>query len=133
MKYPNKAWTEERRAKVLLSRSRSLPDRLAKFQIVRGPDECWGWTGCDNGVGYAYLRIDKKLRLATHVALEVDGRSMPQPGMHACHRCDNPICTNPRHLWWGTPSENTTDGYRKGRIKTPTERSIGAPVPEVQW
>jgi hypothetical protein len=95
---------------------------LAKFQIRGGADECWDWSGCHNGVGYGYLRIDKKLRLATHVALELDGRPRPSEHHFACHKCDNPPCTNPDHLFWGTPSENTRDGYAKGRIKTPTER-----------
>lgn len=106
----------EVRAKLLAKRKRPLDQRLAKFQISRGDDECWGWSGCDNGVGYGYLRIDKKLRLATHVALELDGRPRPSDAHSACHHCDNPPCTNPKHLFWGTHQENMQDCARKGRV-----------------
>jgi hypothetical protein len=102
--------------------SQSSLERMSRFRIVRSDGECWGWRGCHNGVGYPVLRINKKLRVATQIALELDGRLQPSPRHVACHSCDNPICTNPAHLWWGTKAENTQDGYRKGRIKTPTER-----------
>lgn len=113
--------TPELRAAELARRDRPLSERFEKF-VVRG-DGCWGWTGCHNGVGYGYLRVNKKLRLATHVSLELDGRPQPSSQHKACHTCDNPPCTNPAHLWWGTASENTMDAYRKGRVKTPTERA----------
>lgn len=120
--------TPELRAAALAKRNRPLPERLAKFTERRGSDECWPWTGSTNGVGYGKLTINKRQRLATHVALEVDGRPQPLDESFACHRCDNPGCVNPAHLFWGTPSDNTMDGYRKGRILTPTERrALGAP------
>jgi len=91
--------------------------RLARFQIKRGPDECWGWTGCHNGVGYAKMTFHKRQILATHLALESAGRPRPSPQHVACHSCDNPICTNPAHLWWGTEKENMQDASAKGRLK----------------
>ncbi|MCY0957741.1 HNH endonuclease [Streptomyces sp. H27-H5] len=54
-------------------------------------------------------------RLATHVALEVDGR--PRPGnLHALHSCDTPSCVNPAHLRWGTNADNVKDRGRRGRF-----------------
>lgn len=96
--------------------SQSASSRLAKFQVRHGDDECWGWAGCDNGIGYGKLRIHGEYLLATHVALECDGRPQPSPDLAACHSCDNPPCTNPRHLWWGTEKENMQDASEKGRL-----------------
>ena len=116
-----------------LERRKSIPlaDRFERF-VIRRDDGCWGWSGCHNGVGYGVMRVNKKLRMATHVSLELSGRERPSGKHLACHHCDNPICTNPDHLFWGTASENTIDGYRKGRIKTPTERNVGAPIREAR-
>ena len=114
------AWaTPELRAAILAARDRPLRDRLAKFVKTGGPDECWPWTGSTNGVGYGKLTINKRQRLATHVAMEVAGKPQPFDGAIVCHRCDNPPCCNPAHLFWGTPRDNTLDGIRKGRIKPP--------------
>jgi len=114
--------TPELRAAALAARKRPLDERFAKF-VIRGSDtDCWGWSGCHNGAGYGVLRVEKKLRMATHVSLELAGVERPSDSHIACHHCDNPICTNPTHLFWGTHSDNTRDGYKKGRIKTPTER-----------
>jgi len=101
---------------MLASRRRPIDERLAKFRVVRGENECWGWSGCHNGVGYPVLRVDKRLRVATQLALEADGRPAPSDEHVACHTCDNPICTNPRHLWWGTEKDNMRDASRKGRL-----------------
>lgn len=97
--------------------AQSVADRVARFQVRNGPDECWGWTGCHNGIGYAKITYRKRQTLVTHLALEMDGRPRPSGDHVACHSCDNPICTNPAHLWWGTEKENMQDAAAKGRLR----------------
>ena len=125
------AVTKRAAAKSSANRScASSAERLARYQIRGSKDECWEWSGCNNGVGYPVLRINKRLKVATHIALELDGRPQPSVAHHACHHCDNPICTNPEHLFWGTVSDNMQDMIKKGRGGHQKLRRCGAPILE---
>lgn len=81
---------------------------------VRGKNECWEWTGTRSN-GYGSIRVSGKTRKATHVSWEIaNGKPFPK-GMLACHRCDNPPCVNPAHLFVGTLADNARDMVEKGR------------------
>jgi hypothetical protein len=79
--------------------------------------DCWVWTGFMNGAGYGlYDPIGRQRRLTHRYSWELHNGSIPK-GMHVLHRCDNPPCVNPDHLWLGTHQQNMEDKAKKGRCR----------------
>ena len=75
---------------------------------------CWEWTGSKFKSGYGQVRIKRKLARAHRIAWELVNGPIPK-GMCVLHRCDNPPCVNPDHLFLGTQSENMQDMVEKDR------------------
>jgi hypothetical protein len=78
------------------------------------PDACWPWIGDMGTDGYGKFWIDGTSKHASRVAWELTSGPVPK-GLFVCHRCDNPRCCNPAHLWLGTAQDNTADMFRKKR------------------
>lgn len=78
-------------------------------------DACWNWTA-GTCRGYGLIMVNKKHYRANRIAWALANGRMPKDNMDICHRCDNPSCCNPNHLWEGTRSENLKDAYDKGRL-----------------
>lgn len=76
--------------------------------------DCWPWTGCKNWAGYGKVGVENQLKGTHRVAWELTNGPIPD-GLHVCHRCDNPPCCNPDHLFLGTRSDNMRDAWAKGR------------------
>jgi predicted XRE-type DNA-binding protein len=90
-------------------------DRLAKYTIRKGDDECWGWSASTDEHGYGRIRV-QWVEYAVH-RLAYAIHSGADPGeLDVLHRCDNPTCTNPKHLFLGTHTDNMRDAARKGRL-----------------
>lgn len=96
----------------------SLRLRFERHVDCRGPDDCWPWTAGRDRDGYGKFKIAKKQNRAHRVAFAL--ATGQQPGeLWVLHRCDNPPCVNPAHLFLGTIADNVADMVAKGRNYIP--------------
>lgn len=95
-----------------------MTDRdLVRFKSKFTPSDagCWEWHARRNEHGYGIFVIGHaKAYLAHRVSFEHFHGAIPE-GRHVLHRCDNPCCVNPEHLFSGTQADNVRDMIEKGR------------------
>lgn len=79
-----------------------------------GDDACWPWDHPHAIHGYGEVQFNGRPARAHVVAWTLTNGAVPD-GCHVLHRCDNPPCCNPAHLFVGTQQVNVADMHAKGR------------------
>ena len=95
-------------------RTKTEPDRF--WAMVDMAGDCWTWTGSVNAWGYgAFMPYRARTHVAAHRYSWVLHNGPIPDGLCVLHRCDNPPCVNPAHLYVGTHKNNSDDKRAKGR------------------
>ena len=100
------------RAAIAQTAAASLSHRFWS-KVARGAG-CWAWQASRDRHGYGRFGLDGHVEYAHRVAWVLTRGAIPQ-GLRVLHRCDNPPCCNPAHLYLGTPAQNTADMISRGR------------------
>lgn len=97
--------------------------RFVSFIDVSHESNCWLWTGCRTAKGYGRFSLNGRGVRAHRVAFAMNSGRLVLPTGHVLHRCDNPPCVNPSHLFEGTPKINTADMIERGRFVPPPHQT----------
>jgi HNH endonuclease len=114
-----------------LGRPQRTPEQIAAdfwSKVIRSEgDGCWIWTGAMSGDGYGQLGVLGWRTGAHRFSYELTNGAI-ESGLRVLHRCDNPPCVRPNHLFVGTQADNVLDMVSKGR-RSPT---VGARNPNAK-
>lgn len=88
-------------------------ERFGSYYSV-AENGCWIWQKFKDKDGYGFIRVNGVRQRAHRYSYLIFVGDIPD-GMVVCHKCDNPSCVNPNHLFVGTKKDNTQDMFAKGR------------------
>jgi len=102
------------------------PSQIQRFwsKVITKTNCCWLWSGRKTSSGYGRLMWDGREIGAHQISWIIHNGPIPH-GLWILHKCDNPSCTNPDHLFAGTHSDNMKDAIVKGRFKFNRKRKFG--------
>lgn len=104
-------------------RRRPSKEELFWAKVKKGPS-CWEWQGARRPSGHGiFMGRDRKVVPAARFSLELHLKQPAPDGMETCHRCDNPPCVNPRHLYFGTRQNNVDDAWARGLMPVGSQRA----------
>lgn len=99
---------------------RPLAEKFWEKVNISGPNDCWNWFAkAKTDFGYGRMTHGRGVHLKSHrISWFLTNGEIPA-GMCVCHKCDNPACCNPNHLFLGTKKDNSQDMKAKNRMVLP--------------
>lgn len=107
--------------------NRPLEDRF--WEKVEKSSGCWLWVGSRQGYGHGCFLLHHGHSTQSHrVAWMLSNKRMIPDGGHILHKCDNPPCVNPDHLYLGDHAQNMRDKAERGRAHSTAGEKNGMAV-----
>jgi hypothetical protein len=94
-------------------KKRPVAERFWSHVAIGLPDECWEWQAARYKYGHGKTAISNHSIQAHRLAYELTYGTIPD-GLLICHKCNNPPCCNPQHLYAGTYTDNMQDSIKAG-------------------
>jgi len=99
---------------------KSVKERYWEKVKKGAPDDCWPWLGSKSGnFGHGRFSINRHRGTTAHRYGWILAHGDIPEGKFVCHKCDNPSCVNPDHLFLGTHKDNMQDMVKKNRCNKP--------------
>lgn len=105
---------------------RSPEERFWEKIDKRGPDECWPWLAGSDQRGYGSFWDGEHFGKAHRYSYKLANGDFADE-LDCLHRCDNPPCCNPAHLFLGTAKDNVDDMVSKGRARGKVQYGVDNP------
>ena len=102
-----------------------------KVQIGSAAD-CWIWLSVLSHDGYGRMWFHGRFEGAHRLSFTFHSGTEIPTDTHVCHRCDNPSCVNPLHLFLGTTEDNMMDCVHKGRRTKSTAKLTSEKIDEIR-
>ncbi len=104
-------------------KKRDVLTRLLERVEVNEDTGCWEWQGSRLPTGYGHIKSERRMVKTHRVTYSHYVGDIPD-GLCVLHRCDNPCCCNPEHLFLGTLDDNNKDRTAKGRGVRPPNSGV---------